>query len=55
MMEEMKRLDIIPAAFIPFENLIQLYDFERKPLLDLPDDSISVTAIDELMTEVLSR
>ncbi len=55
MMEEMKRLDIIPAALIPFDNLIQQYDFERKPLLDLPDESISVTTIDKLITELLRR
>jgi CO dehydrogenase maturation factor len=53
--EEMKRLDIIPAALIPYDNLIRQYDFERKPLLDLPDESISVTAIKKLATDFLRR
>jgi len=55
MIDEMKQLDIIPDAFLPFDNLIQQYDFKRKPLLDLPDESISVTTIDKLITELLRR
>lgn len=55
MLEEMKRLDILPAALLPFDRLIQQYDYERKPLLGLPDDSISVTAVNKLVTDLLRR
>ncbi len=55
MIEEMRRLEIIPAAFLPFDRLIQQYDYERKPLLDLPDEAVSVTAINKLVTDLLRR
>ncbi|MDZ4230326.1 MAG: AAA family ATPase, partial [Dehalococcoidales bacterium] len=39
--EELSRLGIEPAAIIPEDKLIQLSDFERKPLLELPDTSVA--------------
>ncbi len=51
----MARLHIEPAALIPEDELIERFDFERRPLLDLPDDSPAAQAADRLVTEVLSR
>jgi CO dehydrogenase maturation factor len=50
---EMERLDITPAALIPQDEEIVRFDLEQKSLLELPDDSKSVKAIDELMAKVL--
>ncbi len=51
--EELTRLKLIPAALIPEDKLIDEYDLELKSLLDLPDNSLAVTAVDKLMTEIL--
>jgi len=53
--EEMAKLGIEPAAFIPYDEMIQRYDFERRTILDLPDDSSAVQAVDNLMPMILSR
>jgi CO dehydrogenase maturation factor len=53
--EEMERLGIAPAAVIPADEEISRYDLEQKPLLQLPDDSKAVTAINKLMDRLLSR
>jgi CO dehydrogenase maturation factor len=53
--EEMVRLHVEPAALIPEDNLIERFDFERRSLVDLPDDSPAVLAADRLVTEILSR
>ena len=53
--EEMNRLGIEPAALIPYDETIQRFDFERRTLLDLPDDSAAVTAVDGLMSGILSK
>ena len=53
--EEMVRLHVEPAALIPEDNLIERFDFERRSLLDLPDDSPAVLAADRLTTQILSR
>ncbi len=52
--EEMARLHVEPAAIIPQDDLIERFDFERRSLLDLPDDSPAVVAADRLVTEILS-
>ncbi len=53
--EEMARLHVQPAALVPADDLIQRFDFERRSLLDLPDDSPAAVAADKLVTEILSR
>ena len=53
--EEMERLGIKPAAVIPADEEISKYDLEQKPLLQLPDTSKAVTAVNELMDRLLSR
>jgi len=51
--EELKRLGIKPAATIPQDETLVNYDIQMKPLLELPDDSKAVQAINNLMTKLL--
>ncbi len=51
--DELKRLDISPAAVIPLDDEIYQYDLKLKPLLELPDSSKAVQAVDKLMTNLL--
>jgi CO dehydrogenase maturation factor len=53
--EELSKLGIEPAALIPEDELIYRYDLELKPLLNLPDTSIAVRAVNNLMTEILRK
>jgi CO dehydrogenase maturation factor len=53
--KEMERLGIVPAALIPADEAISKYDLEQKPLFQLPDDSKAVTAVNELMSRLLSK
>jgi CO dehydrogenase maturation factor len=53
--EELARLGIEPAALVPEDETIYQYDLELKPLLELPDTSKAVRAIDELMAKVLEK
>ncbi len=53
--EELTRLGIEPAALIPEDELVYQYDLELKPLLDLPDTSKAVKAVNELMAELLAH
>jgi len=51
--EELARLGITPTATIPFDEEVRQCDLQQKPLLDLPDTSKAVVAINELMTKLL--
>jgi CO dehydrogenase maturation factor len=51
--QEMDRLGIIPAVTIPVDEEMQRYDLEQKPLFDLPDTSVAVAAINNLMDKLL--
>ncbi len=53
--EELARLEIEPAALIPEDEEIYKYDLELKPLLELPDSSKAVRAVNDLMAELLNR
>jgi CO dehydrogenase maturation factor len=53
--EELARLGIEPAVVIPQDDEIYKYDLKLKPLLDLPDTSVAVRAVDDLMTRLLQR
>ncbi len=53
--EELARLELEPAALIPEDEEIYKSDLELKPLLDLPDTSKAVRAVNELMAELLNR
>jgi len=53
--EELARLGIELAATIPVDKELYQYDLESKPLLDLPDSSKAVRAVDELMTCLLGK
>ena len=53
--EELARLGIEPTTLIPEDEQIYKYDLELKPLLDLPDTSKAVGAVNDLMAELLNR
>ncbi len=50
--DEMNKLGIIPAATIPLDEEVRNCDLERKSLLDLPDTSKAVVAVDSLMAQL---
>ena len=50
---EMSRLGIEANAIIPLDDEVCQYDIELKPLLDLPDNSRAVQAVNNLMTRLL--
>ena len=52
--KELERLDIEPAAMIPQDNDLYQYDVELRPLIELPDSSVAVRAIDGLMAKLIS-
>ncbi len=51
--EELARLDLEPTATIPLDEEIYEYDLKLKPLLDLPDTSKAVRAVNNLMAKLL--
>jgi len=53
--EELDRLGLELTAIIPEDEEIYKYDLELKPLLNLPDASKAVRAINELMTNLLQH
>ena len=53
--EELSRLGIDPITTIPLDEEVYEYDLKMKPLLDLPDTSKAVTAVNDLMAELLNR
>lgn len=52
--EEMLKMGIRPSVTIPFDQDVYQYDLSLKPLLDLPDTSGAVKAIDSIMSSLLS-
>jgi CO dehydrogenase maturation factor len=53
--EELDKLGIELTAVIPEDEEVYRYDLEMKPLLDLPDTSKAVKAVDGLMDEILDK
>jgi CO dehydrogenase maturation factor len=51
---EMAKLGIKPAAVIPVDRAVFEFDLKMKPLLDLPDTSPAVRAVDGLMSRLLA-
>jgi len=51
--EELARLGIEPTATIPLDEEVYQYDLNLKPLLDLPDTSKAVMAVNDLMAGLL--
>jgi CO dehydrogenase maturation factor len=51
--EELKRLKIEPTAIIPLDEAVYQYDIKLKPLLELPDSSRAVQAVNNLMNNLL--
>jgi len=53
--QELEQLNIKPLATIPLDDEILKYDLEKISLLDLPDSSEAVKAIDQFMNAVLDK
>ena len=52
--QELELLNIKPINTVPLDNEIYRYDLEKKPLLELPDCSKAVKAIDKFMDYALT-
>jgi len=52
--KELLRLEIEPVALIPQDEEVYQCDVELKPLLELPDSSRAVTAVNDLMAKLLT-
>ena len=52
--EELVRLKIEPRARIPLDSEVARYDLELRPLLELPDSSAAVAAVNRLMAGLLN-
>jgi CO dehydrogenase maturation factor len=50
---ELKKWGIDAAVTIPLDEEVYQYDLKLKPLLDLPDSSKAVRAVNDLMTKLL--
>lgn len=50
---ELEKLDLRADAVIPLDERISEYDLQFKPLTEMPDDSKSVRALNELMTGIV--
>jgi len=53
--KELDRLGIEPIATIPLDDEVYKCDLEQRSLLNLPDTSKAVRAVDELMNTVLGK
>ncbi len=52
--EELDRLGIDSVITIPLDNEVHEYDLKLKPLLDLPDTSKAVIAVNDLMAKLVN-
>ena len=52
--EELARLGIGPTAIIPWDEAVRQYDLKLRPLLELPDTSKAVMAVNGLMAKLLA-
>ena len=53
--KELDRLGIEPEVIIPLDEEVYQYDLKQKPLLDLPDTSKAVRAVNSLMAKILKN
>ncbi|MFH1775627.1 MAG: AAA family ATPase [Chloroflexota bacterium] len=53
--EEVARLGIDSVATVPFDEAIHDYDLKVRPLVELPDTSEAVQAVNDIMDNVLNK
>ena len=53
--KELDKVGIEPTATIPLDEEVPEYDLKLKPLLDLPDTSKAVMAVNSLMAKLLKK
>jgi len=53
--EELDRLEINSITTIPLDEEVHEYDLKLKPLLDLPDTSKAVRAVNDLMVNLINQ
>jgi CO dehydrogenase maturation factor len=51
--EELRKLGVKPAGVIPADDAVMEADLKRTSLLDLPDDSMAVKAVGEMMERIM--
>jgi CO dehydrogenase maturation factor len=52
---ELEKLGLKPDVAVPQDEMIYQYDLQAKSLLDLPDDSGAVKAVDMFLSKILVR
>lgn len=52
-LNEVKEIGVEISGLIPSDSMLMDFDMERKSLMDLPDDALSVKAVDDIMTKIL--
>jgi len=52
---ELDQLGVEPIATIPIDDEVSRFDLEKKSLLDLPDTSVAVIAVEKMMNSILGR
>ena len=50
--EEIERTGLTLIGDIPLDPMVVEYDLAGKPLFDLPDDSVSVKAVESILNHV---
>lgn len=53
--EEISRLGLEPALVVPEDKEVYHYDLGLRPLLDLPDSSLAVKAVEGLMSRLIAQ
>ena len=53
--DELARLNLEPTAIIPFDEEVRDYDIRFRPLVELPDTSKAVMAVNDLMNSLLNK
>jgi len=54
-MEEIEKMPLPLWGKIPLDDNIPVFDLEKKPLLDLPDDSPAVKSVENLMEKIKGK
>ncbi len=53
--KELEGAGLKPGVFIPADETVIQYDLERRPLIDLPQSSPAVKALESVMQNILNR
>lgn len=52
-LKEVGEIGVEILGLIPADSMLMDFDMEQRSLMELPDDSLSVAAVDEMMTKIM--